>query len=830
MISDDGRVRVLDFGLARTAHAADAHDDAYDDAPDAAHDAAKSDARPQPATAQPPRPRRAADTTSPSSYDSGRHSSGNLLSTPLTHVGSVVGTPRFMAPEQHTNDAVDERADQFSFCVSLYYALYGAFPFEGPDEEDTIERVLEGRIADPPPNATVPRWLRHVLVRGLARRPTDRHPSMAALLAALRTDPSAARRRWLRGAAALLVVGAVALPFRLAHRQQVRLCAAADGKLAGVWDDGRRAAVRQAFRNSGKAYAEAALATVERTFDDYAHAWLAMHVDTCEATRVRGEQSEELLDLRMSCLDDRLTQLKTLSDVFTSADGKVVEHAAQSAQSLPGLASCADVAALRAPVAPPRDLESRQRVEAVRQRLARASALRLAARYDEGLRTAHAAVTDAEGLKYAPVIAEAQLRLGELLGDHGDWVDSARALHRGLVAGLEGHHEEAAAWAATELVQAVGVRQAHYDDGDRWAEVAEALAGRIKRNDEILGVLYSHRSEVHERQSKYDDALADATRALALELRVLGPEHATVAGTYHQLGNIYFQRAQYAEALDAFSKSLAIRQRTLGADHPLLAKTHVGMANVYGDSGDHERALQEYQGALAALERAQPDDPDIPMINLNMGDELLAFGRANDAFSHYQSALTDFMKRIGPSLDATLALNNMGDAQLALGQPREALRSYSDGEKMCERVLGPNHQVCGQILGGLGESQRRLGQLDEAAAHFQRSLAVGEKAIGPTHPRLAAPLLGLGRVALARHAPASARPPLERALTIREAQPGDGIELADVRFALAQTLWSTSERPRALTLAEAARAAYAKAGAPARRALDEVTAWLARRR
>ena len=119
-----------------------------------------------------------------------------------------------------------------------------------------------------------------------------------------------------------------------------------------------------------------------------------------------------------------------------------------------------------------------------------------------------------------------------------------------------------------------------------------------------------------------------------------------------------------------------------------------------------------------------------------------------------------------------------------------------------------------------------LDKLDLAATEFQRSLAIEEKALGPKHPQVSAPLLGLGEVELSRKAPARAVPLLERALAIRASQPGDGVDLADVRFALARALFATGDRSRARALATEARDAYAKVGPRARRELAEASAWL----
>ncbi|MGZ3408574.1 MAG: serine/threonine-protein kinase, partial [Polyangia bacterium] len=408
IVGNDGRVRVLDFGLARDTQPRDpAHTSAPRPLVDSSELDVTVDDRPS-AKAEATLPRQelpSLATPAPASAPSAA-GPGTLLATPLTRSDAVIGTPRFMAPEQGLGHAADARADQFSFCVALYHALYGGYPYPRTADEALDDR-REWKLADPPAGATVPRWLRQVLVRGLERKPADRYPSMAELLLALRADPALKRQRWWRVAAIGAIVGTLAAAAGVLHHQRLAGCAGAARKLDGVWDSARRAEVRAAFLASGLPYAEAALGTVERSFDAYGRAWVAMHTDACEATRVRGEQSQELLDLRMTCLDDRRTELKTLGELFASADGAIVEHAAEAAQSLPALAVCADAAALRAPIPPPRDPTAQRRVDEIRTQLARAGALELAARYDEGLRVGRAALAEAGALKYPPIEAEA---------------------------------------------------------------------------------------------------------------------------------------------------------------------------------------------------------------------------------------------------------------------------------------------------------------------------------------------------------------------------------------------------------------------------------------
>jgi hypothetical protein len=145
---------------------------------------------------------------------------------------------------------------------------------------------------------------------------------------------------------------------------------------------------------------------------------------------------------------------------------------------------------------------------------------------------------------------------------------------------------------------------------------------------------------------------------------------------------------------------------------------------------------------------------------------------------------------------------------------------------MGEKVLGPAHDMCGIVSDGMGEAHRLRGELGEATKWFQRGVAILEKAVGPDHPDLADGLLGIGRVQLAKRAAASSLAPLERALAIRTAQPGDGLRLADIRFTLAEALWQTGSRPRAVKLAQLAQGTYQGLGERGRRKLAESDAWL----
>jgi predicted Ser/Thr protein kinase len=168
MFGADGRVRVLDFGLVS---------------------AGTTTIVPEPATLE--------------DDASGR----------LTRTGAILGTPAYMAPEQHLHGPIDARADQFAFCVALHEAVFGARPFEGEGLTALAVAVIDGRIVAPPRRE--PRWLYRVLRRGLAARADDRWPDMHALVRELERGLGKRNRKWIvLAAGAASIVGALAIAMR----------------------------------------------------------------------------------------------------------------------------------------------------------------------------------------------------------------------------------------------------------------------------------------------------------------------------------------------------------------------------------------------------------------------------------------------------------------------------------------------------------------------------------------------------------------------------------------------------------------------------------------
>ncbi len=109
-----------------------------------------------------------------------------LENSSMTQVGTVMGTPSYMAPEQLRGETVDARADIWAAGVMLYQLLTGEKPFEGGFSA-VMHKALH---TEPPPpsqlSVTAPRGFDAVVAKAMAKRPEDRFPTAAAFAEAIR--------------------------------------------------------------------------------------------------------------------------------------------------------------------------------------------------------------------------------------------------------------------------------------------------------------------------------------------------------------------------------------------------------------------------------------------------------------------------------------------------------------------------------------------------------------------------------------------------------------------------------------------------------------------
>jgi tetratricopeptide (TPR) repeat protein len=811
LVGKDDRVRVLDFGLAYAERARSE--------PPPPSVSGSMPSIPAPSLV----PSVAVPSVPPATVSSGR------LDVSITRTGAFMGTPLYMSPEQFGGRRTEARTDQFSFCVALYDALYGAHPFDGGKTFAELQRaVTSGKRRAEPAGKRVPARVKHALDRGLRVKPAERFPTMGELLDALRPEPPKTRARaWTAVAIVAVVIGGV-VAARVMRAKPVAVCEGSSQRLVGAWDDARRAEAQRAFQATGKPYADAAFRSASRSLDAYASAWATMHGDACMATRVRGEQSDELLDLRMQCLGERLAELRALGDLFTHADAEVVEMAPGAAQSLSGLDTCANAVALKAPVRMPSDAAKRAAVAAVRERLAKARALEGAGKYPEMLDEASAAVADAARVGHRPIDAEASFVLGRARMHAGD-AKGARLAHiDALVAAEASRHDAVAAEAWPALVDAEGKLQ-DFVAADESARHGAAAIERVGGSDELTARLESAIGDVAWWRGSYDEALAHHRTALALVEKRVGPDDPLAGEVLRLVAHDLTTLGKYDEAIAGFSRALGIAERALGPDHPTVGQACISLSNVNEYAGNAEKARAFAERGLAIAERALgPDHPQVASALVNLGNACDDLGDYDCVDASYRRALAIRERALGPeSHDVADVVSNMAEMFLERRAWADAVTYAERALAIREKLKGKSHPEVATSLTTLGRALCALGRCKDALEKHRRALAIMESTFGAEHPDVADALLAVGVDLLALHDAAAAVPILERADALHEKLDVSERERAESGFALARALWdSRGDRARARKLVDAARKPFVAGGARTHESLADVDAWL----
>ncbi|HLT35603.1 MAG TPA: serine/threonine-protein kinase, partial [Enhygromyxa sp.] len=394
MIGEDGRVRVLDFGLAR----------------------------PEGSVAE---------------LDDGR-AVARAIAVDRSEAGAsrkIQGSPAYMSPEQHRGAAVDARSDLFSFCVTLFEALYGVRPFRGANRLTVALAIIEGRISEPPADARarVPDWIHAIVLRGLAGEPNQRFPDMESLLAALERSPEQRRRRRLQIVGTIAGVAAsLGLALVLAPERPQDPCEAAGDAIDQVWSADARVRLRSQVDAVASARPLAGQRLVEG-LDRHAAVWAEASEQLCRDRRAQ-RLTERLQATREACLAERREAVRTLVRLADDhADPALLEGLAArpfaAVRALGDPSDCVD----RAAPSGDRPLPSED------QRAARIE-LQLAL-----------ALVDEPGSpsSEAPDDPELELLLGRVAARRGDRAAAEARLHRVAAAALLDEPQRAgAAWMA----------------------------------------------------------------------------------------------------------------------------------------------------------------------------------------------------------------------------------------------------------------------------------------------------------------------------------------------------------------------------------------------
>ena len=582
LVGNDGRVRVVDFGLAFALGSEPAS-------------ALSSDASPE----SPKSPKSSSATT-------------------------VAGTVGYMSPEQLRGEKIDDRSDQWSFCVTLWQALYG----ERPRQPSGYTQTAPDRRAPRPPER-----VRAILARGLEPDRHDRWPDMQSLADALDDAASGSRARQIGlalGAGAFLA-SAVFLTLPSSPP-----CADAGRPIAGIWTEETHRQVQTALGHSPSGAALAARLTAHQ--DN----WTESHAKACRATRVDGAWSAARSKAAEDCLERSARRFRNVVDTAKTQPRRLADRLGDT----DGMSDSLGLA-LGDPAACTEPKETIDTNTPALAALARAE-LKIAI---GDARAARQLLADRTTEASGPLAAILLGRLRARLDIEAGWTDRAMdtlsdAASAAARSGLPGQE----ALARLELADASLM---HLHDPERGTELAKQARDAVARVadppklmlevERLNGIAAFMLDHFEAAQDHFDRALALAqevgadsrveriqvdmgNRALrqgdperakthfqtALDSRIerVGPAHPSLAPIRIAQGRAALMTADNATAALAFQESIDAISSVHGSDSPRLTSALAGLATAHINSGALVEAEATAHYAVKVQARLPESHPD----------------------------------------------------------------------------------------------------------------------------------------------------------------------------------------------------------------------------
>jgi tetratricopeptide (TPR) repeat protein/predicted Ser/Thr protein kinase len=507
---------------------------------------------------------------------------GNGFDLRLTATGAVIGTPAYMAPEQHEG-RVDERSDQFAFCVALHEGLFGRRPFEGL----SIAALEATKQREPivPHRPGVSRAVRSAIARGLSPDPDARFPSMAALIAALEARASGSTSVLALAATAVVVsfggwalLRAPAVP-PTAEVMLPRAMLSADEQAAALQLE--RGMTRMSRSQPDDAYAD-----FERSFE------LARSVGADEIAAKAALMAAQV-------------------SAFEGARPVTAEQWLRHAEPLIERAGAT--------------LQLRRLHEVTLAKLARA-------RGDAVTTEQHArrALAFAEELGDPVLVSAATGELANAVKTVGR-VDEARALFERVLA-LQ--REKLGVDHPQTAVTLINLGECLLEQGD--------LAGAKARTEEALRVIgptavnagYAHLQlgEIAIVEGDHAAARVSIAQALAIFEDVYGEDHVFVANALYDLALTHLAAGTPDDAEPLLWRGVSVLQSLQGEGLPQLAYFYTALAELARHRGQHERTL-ELRAQAVAVAAEHPNGELVRHVQLGRVRDLLDLARLDEAES-----------------------------------------------------------------------------------------------------------------------------------------------------------------------------------------------------
>jgi serine/threonine-protein kinase len=694
LVTDDGTVKLLDFGIAKLMS-----DDAGADAP-----------------------------------------------RTVTGIGWM--TPEYASPEQARGEPITTATDVYAAGVLLYELLAGRHP-TGDGFRSAAEHLRAVVETEPPRLSTAATGaearatsldrmrrlyagdLDNIVAKALKKRPEERYASVDAFADDLRRylnhEPVRARPDSVRYRASKFV-----------RRNRIGVALGAVGAIALLAAGARERQLRgRAEREAGKAVAvEQFLLSVFGAADPFAP----------PDSHAGDVTARALLDRGARRIDTSLTGQPEVRAELRDALGRVYRNL--------GIYDAA-AAQLRRSLAERRALHGERHPDVARAMDRLGVVLGQQGHLEEADTLLRRALGERRRLYGGrnEATAESVEHLADLLLNRNDF-DAAEPLYREALAirrELHGDNDTTVATTQLSLAELL-VQKGTYDSAATlYRRALDIRLRSLGENHPLTGSAIQGLAKAEEHLGHYEDAERAYRRALATQRRTLGDAHPSTADILNSLGQMLFKMERSAEADSLLRESLALNRRIFGENHEKVSSNLGNLALIVRERGDLDEAEQLLRQALAIDRAIYGREHTNVGYDLNELAVILRLkGRSDLAVPILREALAQNRHLAGEKFRGTIAVEvQLARALRETGQLAEAEQLLRDALGKLDRKNEDSQLIVIPAEATLGRTLTEMRRPADALPLLESAHAMSRARLGPDHWRTAEAQLGLGECLMA---------------------------------------------------------------------------------
>ncbi len=707
-----------------------------------------------------------------------------------TAMGSVVGTPAFMSPEQAKGliDRISPVSDVYSLGATLYYVICGRSPFGvSPDADKSsaevgkvLQRVGRGEFVRPRDvDPSIPKPLAAICLKAMALDPAQRYQSSARLgddieryladepILALADSAVVRLRRWMRNHQTLTItagsliaaatIGLFVFSSLLAAKQQELertnqelILAEREAHTSAQQAEQRRVEAENQQQRAEVARQQAELARRQaeqsEASEQDAKADVLAFTDFLVNNILAAARPKDVsggLGINVSVVDAIQAAEVNLKQVFKdrpSAEAIARQGIGDTWYSLGEYQRALDQFTQAEQLF--QQVSGSDHLNTITARSAVALALSQLGKFEEAIKLQREMTQTLESLLGgdAKETLTARNNLALSLIEEGQYEQAISMLQEVFETSRKNHGAQDPTTLRCMNNYADALR---YSPNDRRQEAIELLQQLIDISRTVMGSSHpdtlkatNNLATLYEEIGHSDQAIALLEQTIEYMTQELGTDHPTTLVTKTNLAFTNVQAGHYQAAIELLTNVVEQSSVKLTPDHPSTLNAMDILASTFDAAGQLDQAIELYQLVLDGRARVLGvSHGDTLTTKNNLAMALLAAGDATTAVPLFESVLAERRNVLAPSADElVLSIGNLAAAYIAVGQAAKALPLYQ--ELVDKLDADSDLQTKWRVNSNLADAYMRTDQPELAIQVWEPVLLDMERNLEPGNPNL----------------------------------------------------------------------------------------------